>query len=70
MDTVSDFADHAVRPLVHPDYDGEDLKLGESGRVLEKSVFPHLSELKGRTLITSDGTTILGATTKRESLKL
>lgn len=64
MDTVSDFADHAVRPLVHPDYDGEDLKLGESGRVLEKSVFPHLSELKGRTLITSDGTTILGAVDK------
>lgn len=64
MDTVSDFADHAVRPLVHPDYDGEDLKLGESGRVLEKSVFPHLSELKGRTLITSDGTTILGADDK------
>lgn len=64
MDTVSDFADHAVRPLVHPDYDGEDLKLGESGRVLEKSVFPYLSELKGRTLITSDGTTILGADDK------
>lgn len=64
MDTVSDFADHAVRPLVHPDYDGEDLKLGESGRVLEKSVFPHLIELKGRTLITSDGTTILGADDK------
>lgn len=64
MDTVSDFADHAVRPLVHPDYDGEDLKLGESGRVLEKSVFPNLSELKGRTLITSDGTTILGADDK------
>lgn len=64
MDTVSDFADHAVRPLVHPDYDGENLKLGESGRVLEKSVFPHLSELKGRTLITSDGTTILGADDK------
>ena len=41
MDTVSDFADHAVRPLV-----------------------PHLSELKGRTLITSDGTTILGADDK------
>lgn len=64
MDTVSDFADHAVRPLVHPDYDREDLKLGDSGRVLEKSVFPHLSELKGRTLITSDGTTILGADDK------
>ena len=64
MDTVSDFADHAVHPVFHPEYDGEDLELGTSGRKLERSVFPHLSELKGRTLITSDGTTILGADDK------
>lgn len=64
MDTVSDFADHAVQPVLHPEYDGEDLELGTSGRKLERSVFPHLPELKGRTLITSDGTTILGADDK------
>lgn len=64
MDTVSDFTDHATVPVLHPEYNGEDLKLGESGRVLETSVFPHLSGLKGRTLITSDGTTILGADDK------
>lgn len=64
MDTVSDFADHAVQPVLHPEYDGEDLELGTSGRKLERSVFPHLPELKGRTLITSDGATILGADDK------
>lgn len=64
MDTVSDFADHEVNPLVHPEYNGEDLPLGTSGRTLELSVFPHLKTLKGRTLITSDGTTILGADDK------
>ena len=43
MDTVSDFADHPVVPVIHPEYDGEDLALGTSGRTLENSVFPHLS---------------------------
>lgn len=64
MDTVSDFADHAVKPLIHENYDGRELALGESGRKLEPALFPHLKELKGRTLITSDGTTILGADDK------
>ena len=64
MDTVSDFADHMVQPIVHENYDGKDLPLGESGRTLEVSLFPHLPSLKGRTLITSDGTTILGADDK------
>ena len=40
------------------------LALGNSGLVLDPKVFPHLSSLKGRTLITSDGTTILGADDK------
>ena len=64
MDTVSDFADHPVSPVAHPDYDGGDLDLGESGRSLTIQTFPHLPSLKGRTLITSDGTTILGADDK------
>lgn len=64
MDTVSDFADHAVKPLIHEKYDGCELVLGESGRKLEPALFPHLKDLKGRTLITSDGTTILGADDK------
>ena len=64
MDTVSDFADHAVNPVVHENYDGKDLKLSESGRTLETAVFPHLASLAGKTLITSDGTTVLGADDK------
>ena len=64
MDTVSDFADHAVNPVVHENYDGKDLKLSESGRTLETAVFLHLASLAGKTLITSDGTTVLGADDK------
>lgn len=64
MDTVSDFAEHPVAPILHADYDGRDLALGDSGRSLETAVFPHLPSLAGRTLITSDGTTILGADDK------
>lgn len=64
MDTVSDFADHGVEPVITENYDGQDFPLGESGRVLKVTDFPHLATLKGRTLITSDGTTILGADDK------
>lgn len=64
MDTVSDFCDHPVTPVVTPDYDGGELVLENSGRVLSPKMFPHLASLKGRTLITSDGTTILGADDK------
>lgn len=45
-------------------YDGEDLVLGTSGRTLSVKNFPHLPSLKGRTLITTDGTTVLGADDK------
>lgn len=64
MDTVSDFTDHQVHPLIHEHYDGAELSLGDSNRILDPSVFTHLPGLKGRTLITSDGTTILGADDK------
>ena len=64
MDTVSDFASKSVNPQMHENYDGKDLVLGASGRVLEVSKFPWLTGWKGRTLITSDGDTILGADDK------
>ena len=64
MDTVSDFCDHPVTPVITENYDGGELPLGTSGRILSPEMFPHLSSLKGRTLITSDGTTILGADDK------
>lgn len=64
MDTVSDFCDAAPNPQVIENYDGKDVTLGTSGRVLRVADFPHLSQLKGRTLITTDGTTILGSDDK------
>lgn len=64
MDTAPDFSGKDVCPQFIQDYDGEDVKLGESGRVLAVAEFPHLKGLKGRTLITTDGTTLLGADDK------
>ena len=64
MDTVSDYCDHDIKPRITENYDGEALALGESELVLSPEMFPHLKSLKGRTLITSDGTTILGADDK------
>ncbi|MCI8638176.1 MAG: peptidase T [Coprococcus sp.] len=64
MDTVFDYCDHDIVPVVHENYDGGSLTLGTSGRTLSVESFPHLKELKGRTLITSDGTTVLGADDK------
>lgn len=64
MDTVSDFCDHDIKPVLTEQYNGQDLMLGDSGRVLSTSTFRHLPSLKGRTLITTDGTTILGADDK------
>ena len=64
MDTVSDFCDHDITPVITENYDGEELALGDSGLVLSPATFSHLKDLKGRTLITSDGTTVLGADDK------
>lgn len=64
MDTSPDFAGQGVKPQVIKEYDGQDVALGDSGRVLSVKQFPHLSGLKGRTLITTDGTTLLGADDK------
>ena len=64
MDTVSDFCDHEIKPVLTENYDGKDLALGDSGLVLSPDNFGHLESLAGRTLITSDGTTILGADDK------
>ena len=56
LDTSPDAPGDGVKPLLHPNYDGGDLPLGESGLVLRVADFPHLPALRGRTLITSDGT--------------
>jgi len=64
MDTAPDFAGAPVCPQVIEHYDGGDVALGESGRVLSVSDFAHLPQLAGRTLITTDGKTLLGADDK------
>lgn len=64
MDTVSDFCDHDIVPVVTENYNGEAMEIGNSGLILSPETFPHLKDLKGRTLITSDGTTVLGADDK------
>ena len=64
MDTVPEFCEAEIHPVCTPDYDGCDLVLGSSGRILTTKDFPHLKGLKGRTLITSDGNTILGVDDK------
>ena len=63
MDTAPDACGENVRPMLHENYDGEALTL-ESGRVLDPVKFPFLKDMKGETLITSDGTTLLGADDK------
>ena len=64
MDTAPDFCGENVNPIVVENYDGEDIVLGTSGRTIKVSDFPHLKTLKGRTLIHTDGTTLLGADDK------
>jgi len=64
MDTVSDYCSQDIVPVVIENYNGEDLTLGTSGRSLCVKNFPHLPSLKGRTLITTDGNTVLGADDK------
>lgn len=64
MDTSPDFSGEGVNPQMIKNYDGQSLPLGDSGRILSTDTFPHLSALKGRTLITTDGNTLLGADDK------
>jgi tripeptide aminopeptidase len=64
LDTAPDFCGEYVNPQIHENYDGGEVALGTSGRVLSPEKFPHLKTLVGRTLITTDGTTLLGADDK------
>lgn len=64
MDTAPDFCGENVKPQIIKNYNGEDVPLGDSGRILKTEDFPHLKQLKGRTLITTDGKTLLGSDDK------
>ena len=63
MDTAPDFSGENVLPRVIENYDGGEVELG-AGRTLSAKDFPHLPSLKGRTLITTSGDTLLGADDK------
>lgn len=64
IDTSEDMSGENVNPQIVKNYDGQDIVLGDGKRVIRVSDFPHLKEFKGRTLITTDGTTLLGADDK------
>ncbi len=64
IDTSPDFSGKLVRPRMFPDYDGRRIPLGQSGLVLSPAQFPDLMACLGHTLITTDGTTLLGADDK------
>ena len=64
MDTSPDFSGVNPKPQVLENYNGSDVVLQGSGDVLRTSEFLDLETLKGRTLVTTDGTTLLGADDK------
>lgn len=63
IDTATDFTGKGVTPLIHKDYDGGELRLND-GVTLSPQDFQELATYKGHTLITTDGTTLLGADNK------
>ena len=64
MDTAPDYPGENVKPQIIKNYDGNDVLLKGSNTYLKTSDFPDLKNLVGRTLITTDGTTLLGADDK------
>ena len=63
MDTA-DFNAEGVSPQIIENYDGQSIQLGTSGFNLDPKDFPQLDNYRGQTLITTDGTTLLGADDK------
>ena len=64
MDTAPDASGENVNPQIHENYNGEDVLLPATGEYLRVSMFPELATMKGQTLITADGSTLLGADDK------
>ena len=64
IDTAPDYSGENVKPQIIENYDGSDILLKGSNTYLKVSDFPTLETLTGRTLITTDGTTLLGADDK------
>lgn len=64
MDTSDEASGENVNPIFHKNYDGSDIILPATKAVISADKFPFLKNLKGKTIITSDGTTLLGADDK------
>jgi tripeptide aminopeptidase len=65
MDTSPETTGKNVKPQIIPDYAGSDIVLpGDPSKVIRVAENPELNELKGCTLVTTDGTTLLGADNK------
>lgn len=63
VDTSPDMSGANIKPQIIENYDGKDIRLNENLMMTVKD-FPELSAFKGHTLITTDGTTLLGADDK------
>lgn len=63
VDTAMDYTGKNVRPQRIDNYDGKDISLNET-TVMSVADFPELKDYVGQTLITTDGTTLLGADNK------
>jgi len=65
LDTSPETSGANVKPQIIENYPGGDITLpGDASKVIKTDVNPELNELKGRTIITTDGTTLLGADDK------
>lgn len=65
LDTATDFTGKNVKPQIHENFDGNAITLNEElNVVLTPEQFPELPSYKGHTIITTDGTTLLGADDK------
>lgn len=65
VDTAPDCTGTNVKPVVHKNYDGKDIVLpGDSSQVIKVSEHPELKSQLGNDIITTDGTTLLGADDK------
>lgn len=65
VDTSPDASGKDIKPQIIKDYDGSDIPLkGVEGLALRVSEFPEMADYKGQTIITTDGTTLLGADDK------
>ncbi|WP_108650270.1 peptidase T [Dongshaea marina] len=64
LDTAPDFSGANVKAQLIENYQGQVIPLGDSGEILSPEEFPELNHYLGDTLITTDGTTLLGADNK------